>query len=170
MNKVSVVFFKICLAIMFVFPINSCTNDVDQFNSMFHEGKDPFGVVSDDNDTDKYDKNGETKSLLVPKFIFKISISNVGDIMCSGISGLETEYGSFDFRAGDSVISIDCKKTGLIRSGDMNLSNVVLINNEETVWGWINNVKQGIVQRETVVVYLLDEEGNPITTWEGKNV
>ena len=40
----------------------------------------------------------------MPSFYFKVSISNVGDISCSEVSGLETEFEEITYRAGDSPV------------------------------------------------------------------
>lgn len=34
---------------------------------------------------------------------------------------------------------------------------------------WVDQVKQNIIQRETMTVSLLDESGNPVQTWEAVN-
>lgn len=37
-------------------------------------------------------QSASTQAWPLPSFFFKVSISNVGDISCSEISGLEVEY------------------------------------------------------------------------------
>lgn len=45
-------------------------------------------------------QGANTQEWPLPSFYFKVSISNVGDISCSEVSGLETEYEEITYRAG----------------------------------------------------------------------
>lgn len=49
-------------------------------------------------------QSASTQAWPLPSFYFKVSISNVGDISCSEVSGLETEYEEITYRAGDSPV------------------------------------------------------------------
>lgn len=44
--------------------------------------------------------NGSAQSASTQAFPFKVSISNVGDISCSEVSGLETEYDEIVWQKG----------------------------------------------------------------------
>lgn len=49
-------------------------------------------------------QSASTQAWPLPSFYFKVSISNVGDISCSEVSGLETEFEEITYRAGDSPV------------------------------------------------------------------
>lgn len=104
----------------------------------------------------------------MPSFYFIVSISNVGDISCSEVSGLETEYEEIIYRAGDSPVFTKLKMPGLRKAGDLTIKKGIF-KNDKALWDWINKVKQNTIQREVVTVSLLDESGCPVKTWEAIN-
>nr|MCR5326448.1 phage tail protein [Bacteroidales bacterium] len=82
----------------------------------------------------------ETKSWPLPSFYFKVSISNVGDISCSEVSGLETEYEEITYRAGDSPEFTKIKMPGLRKAGDLTLKKGIY-KGDTALWDWVNKVK-----------------------------
>ncbi len=112
--------------------------------------------------------NASTQSWPLPSFYFKVSISNIGDISCCEVSGLETEYEEITYRAGDSPIFTKLKMPGLRKAGDLTIKKGI-VNNEKALWDWINKVKLYAIQREVVTISLLDESGSPVKTWEAVN-
>lgn len=109
-----------------------------------------------------------TQAWPLPSFYFKVSVSNVGDISCSEVSGLETEFEEITYRAGDSLVFTKLKMPGLRKAGDLTIKKGVF-NAGKALWDWINKVKQNVIQREMVTVSLLDESGSPVKTWEAVN-
>lgn len=113
-------------------------------------------------------QRANTQAWPLPSFYFKVSISNVGDISCSEVSGLETEYEEITYRAGDTPVFTKLKMPGLRKAGDLTIKQGISKDNK-AVLDWVNQVKQNIIQRETVTVSLLDESGSPVKTWEAVN-
>lgn len=109
-----------------------------------------------------------TQAWPLPSFYFKVSVSNVGDISCSEVSGLETEFEEITYSAGDSPVFTKLKMPGLRKAGDLTIKKGVF-NDGKALWDWINKVKQNVIQREMVTVSLLDESGSPVKTWEAVN-
>lgn len=112
--------------------------------------------------------NASTQAWPLPSFYFKVSISNVGDISCCEVSGLETEYEEVTYRAGDSPVFTKLKMPGLRKASDLTIKQGIS-KDDRALRDWVNQVKQNIIQRETVTVSLLDESGNPVQTWEAMN-
>lgn len=110
-------------------------------------------------------QGASTQAWPLPSFYFKVSISNVGDISCSEVSGLETEYEEITYRAGDSPVFTKLKMPGLRKAGDLTIKK----GDDKKLWDWINKVKLNTIQREVVTVSLLDESGSPVKTWEAVN-
>lgn len=104
----------------------------------------------------------------LPSFYFKVNISNIGDISCSEVSGLETEYEEITYRAGDSPEFTKIKMPGLRKAGDLTLKKGIY-KGDTALWDWVNKVKMNTIQREVVTISLLDESGSPVTTWEAVN-
>lgn len=117
---------------------------------------------------DETTQNTGTQAQTFPDFYFKVNISNVGEISCREVSGLESEYEEITYRAGDSPVFTKLKKPGLRKAGDLTIKQGISKDNK-AVLDWVNQVKQNIVQRETMTVSLLDESGNPVQTWEAVN-
>lgn len=109
-----------------------------------------------------------TQAWPLPSFYFKVSITNVGDISCSEVSGLETEYDVIEYRAGDSPVFTKQKMPGMKKSSDVTLKKGIF-KDEKKMWDWINKVQLNIIQRETVTISLLDEKNSPMKTWELTN-
>lgn len=109
-----------------------------------------------------------TQAWPLPSFYFKVSISNVGDMSCSEVSGLEMEYDMIEYRAGDSKEFTKMKMPGLRKSGDITLKKGIF-KDDKAMWDWINSVKLNTIQRETVTISLLDESNSPVKTWEVVN-
>lgn len=84
------------------------------------------------------------------------------------MSGLETEYEEITYRAGDTPVFTKLKMPGLRKSGDLTIKRGIS-KDDKALRNWVNQVKQNIIQRETVTVSLLDESGNPVQTWEAVN-
>lgn len=104
----------------------------------------------------------------MPVFYFKVTISNVGDIACCEVSGLDTEYEEISYHAGDSPVRTQLKMPGLRKTGDLTLKKGITWN-DKALCDWINKVNQHIIRREVVTVSLLDEAGYPVKTWEALN-
>ena len=113
-------------------------------------------------------QSSSTQAWPLPSFYFKVSISNVGDISCSEVSGLETEFEEIPYRAGDSPIFTKQKMPGLKKASDLTIKKGIF-KDDKALWDWINKVKMNTIQREVVTVTLLDESGNPAKTWEVVN-
>ena len=112
--------------------------------------------------------NGSAQSASTQAFPFKVSIANVGDISCSEVSGLKTEYDEIVYHPGDSPVFTKLKMPGLRKSGDLTIKKGIF-KDDKALWDWMNQVKQNTIQREMVTVSLLDESGNPVKTWVAVN-
>ena len=85
-------------------------------------------------------QSASTQAWPLPSFYFKVSISNVGDISCSEISGLEVEYDVIEYRAGDSQIFTKTKMPGLLKTNEITLKKGIF-KDDKAMWDWINKIK-----------------------------
>ena len=113
-------------------------------------------------------QSASTQAWPLPRFYFKVSVTDVGDISCSEVSGLETEYDMIEYRAGDSPIFTKQKMPGMRKTSDVTLKKGVF-KDDKAMWDWINGIKLNTIKRATVTISLLDESGNPVKTWELTN-
>ena len=113
-------------------------------------------------------QSGTTQAWPLPSFYFKVSVTDVGDISCSEVSGLETEYDMIEYRAGDSPVFTKQKMTGMRKASDVTLKKGIF-KDDKAMWDWINSIKLNTIKRATVTISLLDESGKPVKTWELTN-
>lgn len=113
-------------------------------------------------------QSGTTQAWPLPSFYFKVSVTDVGDISCSEVSGLETEYDMIEYRAGDSPIFTKQKMPGMRKTSDVTLKKGIF-KDDKAMWNWINSIKLNTIKRATVTISLLDESGKPVKTWELTN-
>lgn len=113
-------------------------------------------------------QSGTTQAWPLPSFYFKVSVTDVGDISCSEVSGLETEYDMIEYRAGDSPVFTKQKMPGMRKVSDVTLKKGIF-KDDKAMWDWINSIKLNTIKRATVTISLLDESGKPVKTWELTN-
>ena len=113
-------------------------------------------------------QSGTTQAWPLPSFYFKVSVTDVGDISCSEVSGLETEYDMIEYRAGDSPVFTKQKMLGMRKASDVTLKKGIF-KDDKAMWDWINSIKLNTIKRATVTISLLDESGKPVKTWELTN-
>ena len=113
-------------------------------------------------------QSGTTQAWPLPSFYFKVSVTDVGDISCSEVSGLETEYDMIEYRAGDSPVFTKQKMPGMRTASDVTLKKGIF-KDDKAMWDWINSIKLNTIKRATVTISLLDESGKPVKTWELTN-
>ena len=113
-------------------------------------------------------QSGTTQAWPLPSFYFKVSVTDVGDISCSEVSGLETEYDMIEYRAGDSPVFTKQKMPGMRKASDVTLKKGIF-KDDKAMWDWINSIKLNTIKRATVTISLMDESGKPVKTWELTN-
>ena len=78
-------------------------------------------------------QSASTQAWPLPSFYFKISITNVGDMSCSEVSGLEMEYDIIEYRAGDSPVFTKQKMPGLRKAGEVTLKRGIF-KDDKAMW------------------------------------
>jgi phage tail-like protein len=104
----------------------------------------------------------------VPKFHFKATFGDKGEIAFQEISGLDTEYDIIEYRAGNSVDFSTVKMPGLRKGSDVTLKKG-MFKDDTALYDYFNETKMNTILRQTVTIQLLDEEHNPLFTWTLKN-
>lgn len=113
-------------------------------------------------------QSASTQAWPLPSFYFKVSVDGIGDISCSEVSGLETEFDVIEYRAGDSPVFTKLKMPGLRKVSDVTLKKG-MFKDDKAMWDWLNQVKLNTIERKTVTISLLDESGSPVKTWQLTN-
>jgi len=104
----------------------------------------------------------------LPKFYFTVTLGDDDSVNFQEADGLESETQVIEYRHGNSPIFYPIKMPGLGRVGNVTLRKGIFVN-DQRFWDWYNEIKMNTIKRRTVVVSLLDEEGNPKMTWTLNN-
>ena len=104
----------------------------------------------------------------LPKFHFKVSFGDVGEMTFQEVSGLDAETDIIEYRAGNSVDFSTVKMPGLRKSSDVTMRKGISKSNI-AIYDYLNDVRMNTITRQTVTIQLLDEEHNPMFTWTLRN-
>ena len=101
----------------------------------------------------------------LPAFYFKVEIGNWGEIAVKEVSGLDVEAQVIEYRHGNSPQFSTIKMPGIKKYSNVSLKKGVFIRDNK-LFDWFNTINMNTIQRETVTISLLDEEGNPTMVWK----
>lgn len=104
----------------------------------------------------------------VPKFHFKATFGDKGEMAFQEVSGLDTEYDIIEYRAGNSTDFSTVKMPGLRKGSDVTLRKG-MFKDDTALYDYFNETKVNTIMRQTVTIQLLDEEHTPLFTWTLKN-
>ncbi|MEZ5040915.1 MAG: phage tail protein [Saprospiraceae bacterium] len=104
----------------------------------------------------------------VPKFYFKVTIGNIGEMAFQEVSGLDSEIDIIEYRAGNSVDFSTVKMPGLRKVSDISLKKG-MFKDDTVLLDYFMGVSMNTIKQETVTIQLLDEEHYPMFTWTLKN-
>ncbi|SKC66416.1 phage tail protein [Ohtaekwangia koreensis] len=97
---------------------------------------------------------------------FHFTVSWGGDnIGFSEVSGLSVENQPIEYRDGlMSAKTLPLKRPGLRKAGNISLKRGLVSANND-LYTWFNNFGEPNVTRRTLVITLLNDEGNPVFVW-----
>jgi phage tail-like protein len=83
----------------------------------------------------------------------------------SEVSGLSVENQPIEYRDGlMSAKTLPLKRPGLRKAGNISLKRGIVTANND-LYTWFNNFGEPNVTRRTLVITLLNDEGNPVFVW-----
>ena len=104
----------------------------------------------------------------LPKFYFSVDIGDFTDLPFQEVSGLDVETEAIEYRHGNSPVFSSIAMPGMMKYADVTLKKGVFTDDNE-FYDWISEISLNTVTRVTVVIRLLDEDGNPAVTWTLQN-
>ncbi len=104
----------------------------------------------------------------LPKFYFSVDWGSTTDIPFQEVSGLEIEAQPIEYRHGNSPVFSTINMPGIIKNSHVTMKKGVFVN-DNAFWDWYNKIKMNTIERQNVVIKLLDESGSPTMTWTLNN-
>lgn len=103
----------------------------------------------------------------LPKFYFKVKIADQ-EVQFQEVSGLDIEAQVIEYRHGNSPEFSTIKMPGIKKSSNVTLKKGIF-KSDNAFWDWFNKIKMNTIERKSVTISLLDEEGNDTMVWTLKN-
>lgn len=103
----------------------------------------------------------------LPKFYFQVKLGDA-EVAFQEVSGLDIEAQIIEYRHGNSKEFSTIKMPGIKKTGNVTLKKGVFVK-DNAFWDWFSQIKMNTIERKTVVISLLDEEGNPTMVWTLNN-
>jgi phage tail-like protein len=106
-----------------------------------------------------------TDPFLVQNFL--VEINGITAAAFSEVSGLDVSTDPIDYREGNATENTVRKLPGLNKFANITLKRGMT--KDLSLWNWMQNTLRGTVQRTSASITLLDQDHNPVWTWELAN-
>jgi len=106
----------------------------------------------------------QDKNWPLPKFYFMVDWGSTTNIPIQEVSGLNIEAQPLLYRHGNSPVFSEINMPGIVKNSNVTMKKGVFAN-DNSFWDWYNKIKMNTIERQNVVIKLLDEGGNPTMTW-----
>lgn len=103
----------------------------------------------------------------LPKFYFQVKIGS-DEMAFQEVSGLDVEAQIIEYRHGNSKEFSTIKMPGIKKTGNVTLKKGVFAKDNK-LFEWFSKIKMNIIERKTVVISLLDENGGNTMVWTLNN-
>ncbi len=100
----------------------------------------------------------------LPKFYFSVDIGDQTDLPFQEVSGLDTETQAIEYRAGNNKVFSTIKMPGIAKFSNVTLKKGIFVKDNK-FWDWYAKIKLNTIERVTVTIKLLDQEGAPTMVW-----
>ena len=96
-------------------------------------------------------------------FRFRLEIDGLDAGSFSEVSGFDATIDVVEYRAGDDPAITPTKLPGLIKYGNITLK----WGSSETMvlYDWLIDITEGTIEKKTVTLTAMDEEGSPAASW-----
>lgn len=100
----------------------------------------------------------------LPKFYFMVDWGSTTNIPFQEVSGLDVEAQPITYRHGNSPIFSKISMPGIVKNGNVTMRNGVFTK-DDSFWDWYIMLKMNTIERQDVVIKLVDEGGNLTISW-----
>ena len=104
-----------------------------------------------------------TRNDPLKSFSFLVEIDGVVSASFASVSGLAAEAEVIEYREGADKLTSSRKLPGRVRFPNVTLRRGLTTNRD--LWEWWKTVRDGTLQRRTVVITLLDDARQPVLRW-----
>jgi phage tail-like protein len=92
----------------------------------------------------------------LPKFYFMVDWGSTTNIPFQEVSGLDIEAQPISYRHGNSPVFSEINMPGIVKNSNVTMKKGVFAN-DNGFWDWYNKIKMNTIERQNVVIKLLDE-------------
>ena len=110
----------------------------------------------------------QDKDWPLPKFYFMVDWGSQTNIPFQEVSGLDIEAQPINYRHGNSPVFSEINMPGIVKNSNVTMKKGVFAKDNQ-FWDWYAKIKMNTIERQNVVIKLLDEGGNPTMTWTLNN-
>ena len=96
-------------------------------------------------------------------FRYRVEIEGIQQAGFSEVSGFDASLDVIEYREGNEVIT-PRKLPGLAKYGNISLKWGTT--DSMDMYDWIQDCVQGTIERKTVTIIAIDEEGGDVATWQ----
>jgi phage tail-like protein len=99
----------------------------------------------------------------MPKFYFRVKWGSQ-EIAFQEVSGLDAQAEEIKYRHGNSKEFSPIKMPGLKKYSNVTMKKGIC-KGDNAFWDWFSKIKMNTIERTSVVISLLDEEGKDTMVW-----
>lgn len=115
------------------------------------------------------DGSSEGATWPMPKFRFEVDLgTKLKGISFQEVSGMDVENQIIEYRKANSPLFSTVKMPGITKYSNITLKRGVFVN-DNSFWNWHAQITTNTIKRRTVIIKLLDEEGNVTMQWQLNN-
>ena len=98
------------------------------------------------------------------KYRFRLEIDGIDQAGFSEVSGFDANVDVIEYREGDSPVTSAVKLPGLTKYGNVTLKWGVT--DSMSLYEWIKGISEGNIERKTVTITVLDDNGVAKVSWQ----
>jgi len=115
------------------------------------------------------DGSTESSTWPMPKFRFEVDLgTEMTGVAFQEVSGMEVENQIIEYRKSNSTLFSTEKMPGIVKYGNITMKRGVFVN-DNTFWDWHAQITMNTIKRRTVIIKLLDENGDVTMQWTLNN-
>lgn len=115
------------------------------------------------------DGSVENATWPMPKFRFEVDLgTELKGVAFQEVSGMDVENQIIEYRKSNSKLFSTEKMPGITKYGNVTMKRGVFVN-DNTFWDWHAQITMNTIKRRTVLIKLLDENGEVTMQWQLDN-